>query len=138
MGTRSTTHIFDGKISEENHLVSIYKQYDGYISGYGADLSEFLNKMNLVNGYDSTQETGGFANGMGCLSAQLITHFKEGIGGYYITNKNDNQEYDYYIYRDDDKLKIKVIHCDEELFDGTVLDFAQYVIDDANKNLTQS
>lgn len=133
MGTRSTTHIYNGAISDENHLVSIYKQFDGYISGYGADLSEFLNKMKFVNGYDSTQENGGFANGMGCLCAQLIKHFKKGIGGYYITNKNDNQEYDYYIYRDDDNLKIKVIHCDEDLFDGLVYDFAQYVVDNKNK-----
>ena len=128
MGTRSTTHIYNGNISTENHLVSIYKQYDGYISSYGIDLSDFLNKMKLVNGYDSTQENGGFANGMGCLAAQLIKHFKVGIGGYYITNKTNSQEYDYYIYNEGGALRIKVIYDNRELFDGTVLDFSQYVI----------
>lgn len=132
MGTHSTTHIYNGNISKENHLVSIYKQYDGYISVYGADLSDFLNKMKLVNGYDSTQDNGGFANGMGCLSAQLIKHFKDGIGGYYITNVNDSQEYDYHIYDDGVTICIKVIHDDKELFNGSVLDFSQYVIDNAN------
>lgn len=133
MGTRSTTHIYDGIISDETHLVSAYKQYDGYLSGYGKDLLEFLQSKTLVNGYNSTQENGGFANGMGCLAAQLIQHFKKGIGGYYITSKNDFQEYNYYIYSNGNELNIKVMSSDMiTSFDGTVIEFAQYISNDAS------
>lgn len=127
MGTRSTTHIYDGIISNETHLVSAYKQYDGYLSGYGKDLLEFLLSKSLVNGYNSTQENNQYANGMGCLSAQLIQHFKTGIGGYYITNKADTQEYDYHVYILENEVNIKVVENDLILFAGTLLEFGEYL-----------
>lgn len=58
MSTRSLTHIEEeGKI-----LVTFYRQFDG-ISG---------------------NDEGKIANGMGCLAAQVIKHFKDGVGGVYI------------------------------------------------------
>lgn len=128
MGTRGTTHIYDGIISTENHLVSIYIQFDTYISGYGKKLSKFLNSIKLTNGYTQSQEHGGYANGMGCLAAQLIGNFKKGVGGFYITNKSDSQEYDYHIYYTDTlEMYIKVIRHDNEIFDGTLFEFTQFV-----------
>lgn len=128
MGTRSTTHIFNGSINDNNHLVSIYKQFDGYIRGYGQDLYDFLSNIKLVNGYTAEHEKGGYANGMGCLSAQLIKHFKNGIGGYYITNKSDIQEYNYYIYSNSSIIMVKITDWDEkELFDGTVDELASFI-----------
>lgn len=127
MGTRSTTHIFNGIISEKNHLVSTYKQFDSYIKGYGQDLYDFLSNIQLVNGYSKEHENSGYANGMGCLSAQLIKHFKNGIGGYYITNKSDIQEYNYYIYTNDSIIMVKIIYDDEALFDGTIDELVKFI-----------
>lgn len=126
MGTRSTTHIYNGKINKKNHLVSIYRQFDGYLSGYGIDLINYLSSMTVVNGYNSSQENGQYANGMGCLSAQLIKHFKEGIGGCCITNSDDSQEYDYHVYTHNDKIHIKIVENDKLLFNGSLFEFDKF------------
>lgn len=126
MGTRSTTHIYDGGISAENHLVSIYTQFDGYLSGYGIKLVNYLSSMTIVYGYNSTQKNGHYANGMGCLSAQLIKHFKDGIGGYYITDSSNSQEYDYHIYSHDDKIHVKIFEYEVVIFDGNLFDFQEF------------
>ena len=100
MGTRSTVKFIEQvkdretKLTKEVTLVSIYQQYDGYASGVGLTLAEFLNEVKMVNGISSRDE-GKLANGIGCLSAQYIAHIKEGVGGVYITNPEDQQGYDY-------------------------------------------
>lgn len=104
MGTRSTTHIYD---ENRNHLVSIYRQYDGYPTGHGQELANFLNGKKLVNGFGDPNTTVE-ANGMGCLSAQFIAHFKTGIGNVYITTKDDRQEYNYFVELKDGELHLKV------------------------------
>ena len=40
MGTRSLTFVYD----EDTPLINMYRQYDGYPSGHGAELADFLNK----------------------------------------------------------------------------------------------
>ena len=74
MGTRSLTHIKSaGKKSPT--LVTIYKQFDGDPTGLGHDLSVFLKKVTLCNGY--TPDYSGYdeghesfyANGPPCLAA---------------------------------------------------------------------
>lgn len=95
MGTRSLTKVFDndGKL-----LVTIYRQMDGYPSGHGRELTKFLKDMVIVNGIGfKTPKLA--ANGMDCLAAQIIAHFKEGIGGIYIVRPGDHgQEYVYEVY----------------------------------------
>lgn len=106
MGTRSTTHIFglpeDSKTTADalkklSPLVSMYQQYDGYPSGHGTVLAEFLDGMTIVNGFgDGTPAKA--ANGPGCFAAQLVKYLKDGIGGLYITTAEDRQEFNYFIY----------------------------------------
>jgi hypothetical protein len=79
MGTRSLTVVLD---EEGGEILTLYRQHDGYPQGHGADLKEFLTGFSLVNGYSS--EPPRTANGMGCLSAQLIAYFKKGIGSFYL------------------------------------------------------
>ena len=93
MGTRSKTTIFD---ENGKPLLSFYRQMDGYFEDHGQDLQDFLSEMVVVNGY-GTNTPSKAANGMGCLAAQLIAHFKNGIGGIYICNHNDKQEFNYEI-----------------------------------------
>jgi hypothetical protein len=62
MGTRSLTFVYneDGK-----KILNMYRQFDGYPSGHGAELATFLNSATMVNGYagkDAPQ-----FNGMGCM-----------------------------------------------------------------------
>ena len=45
---------------------------------------------------------------MGCLAAQFIKEHKTDIGGLYMTNKDDSQEYDYEVRIVNDKIQISV------------------------------
>ena len=91
MGTRSTIKFYEGN----KPLLSIYTQYDGYISGVGHDLANFLKDIKVVNGYGSKDTIFNAANGMGCLAAQYLAKFKDKIGNVYITTPDDEQEYNY-------------------------------------------
>lgn len=118
MGTRSLTRVIETWNDEKTNklkkqtLVCMYRQFDGYPSGMGSDLAEFINGGKLVNGL-SLAETERVFNGMGCLAAQLVAHFKDGAGGYYLypTNvKHVWQEYEYEIIQhDNDPIQLKVI-----------------------------
>ena len=95
MGTRSLTFVYDedGKI-----IVSMYRQFDGYPSGHGKELAEFLEPITMVNGIGATDNK--IANGSGCLAAQLVAHFKDGPGGIYLeptTAVDCGQDYEYHI-----------------------------------------
>lgn len=69
-----------------------------------------------------------FFNGMGCLAAQIVAHFKENSGGYYIfpiDSKGCGQEYIYTVYNKDMKLFIKVEdYKGKILFDGSINEFS--------------
>lgn len=111
MGTRSLTHILE----DEQTLTTLYRQYDGYLSGHGKELAEFLKEIQIVNGYSG--DTSNLANGMGCLTAQLISHFKKGIGNIYVYPPNTKdcwEEYTYYVYLKEVTLENKLV--DKKLF----------------------
>lgn len=80
MGTRSLTIIKD---TEDKEIIIMYRQFDGYIGGHGAELFEFLENLVVVNGIGNRTPAKA-ANGMGCLAAQIVEHFKDGIGGIYL------------------------------------------------------
>ena len=100
MGTRSVTRFIEkvkdseGK-EQEQVLVSIYQQYDGYPDGVGLQIAEFLKDIEMVNGISSRDDGKKLANGLGCLSAQFIAEIKDSVGGVYITNPEDKQDYNY-------------------------------------------
>lgn len=105
MGTRSTIKFIrkenDGKLVP---LVGIYQQFDGYISGVGYDLAKWLKSKRLINGISSGQNTSEYANGFECLIAQFIRDFKEEVGGFYITDFEDIEEYNYQVIFDSEKF----------------------------------
>lgn len=110
MGTRSLTKVFSTYNDEKKNkqvteqLVNMYRQYDGYPSGHGTELVDFLNSGKVVNGFGGN-ETERVFNGAGCLAAQMIAHFKDGVGNIYlepISAKNCGQEYEYEVYVDYD------------------------------------
>lgn len=96
MGTRSLTRVFD----DDQQLINMYRQMDGYPKGHGKELFNFLDGLTLVNGFSLT-DPGRVANGAGDLAAQLVAHFKHGVGGIYLEPvgaQECGQEYEYHIH----------------------------------------
>ena len=122
MGTRSLTFVYDGN----KPMINMYRQFDGYPSGHGAELAEFLQPFQIINGIGGDQnKPGKFANGMGCLAAQMIAHFKNSVGGFYIHPVTDTdcwQDYEYHVYEN----KVIVKNPTEVIFSGTWNDFREF------------
>lgn len=103
MGTRSLTVVLD---TDGKEICVLYRQYDGYPTGHGAELKEFLQGFSIVNGLG----VGGpekIANGMGCLAAQIIANFKAEPGGFcvYPSGTRDcGEEYIYTAYIPDEAV----------------------------------
>lgn len=149
MSTRAlvkTFRSFKDKRKKNQEICTIYHHSDGYPDGLGMVLYEFLKDFWVVNGIRRSEEKP-FANGMGCLTAQLIAHLKDEPGNVSVaaTGTNDIwEEYVYEIYKDDQnpqeydsppsifhKLKMKVIEvCGEEkqeIYNGHISDFKKFV-----------
>ena len=119
MGTRSLTFVYDG----DKQIINMYRQFDGYPSGHGAELAEFLGSGEMVNGY-SDKDAKQF-NGMGCLAAQMIANFKNSVGGFYIHAVTDTdcwQDYEYHVYED----KVVVKNPTEVIFSGSWKEFLSF------------
>lgn len=61
----------------------MYRHMDGYPSGHGKELGDFLAPITLVDGLNNTQQKT-VANGMEGLAAQLVARFKTRIGDIYL------------------------------------------------------
>lgn len=96
MGTRSLTRVKD---ENGQTILTMYRQMDGYPEGHGAELVSFLEGMEITNGISlSGNQPEKSANGIECLAAQLVAHFKLGIGGFYLYPENaGDEEYNYVI-----------------------------------------
>ena len=113
MGTRSLTFVYEQYGDVQKPVVNMYRQFDGYPAGHGAELAEFLSGGRLVNGLDGIGKGLQF-NGMGCLSAQMVAHFKKESGGFYLhpTDVTDcGQDYEYHVFLKKDELYIEVYNC---------------------------
>ena len=99
MGTRSLTFVYEEK--SRTPIMCMYRQMDGYPSGHGKDLVDFLEPITIVNGIPFLNEPKSLANGAGCLAAQMVYHFKDGqVGGIYLLptgTKDAGQDYVYKI-----------------------------------------
>lgn len=99
MGTRSLTVVVDKSWDKEEEICVMYRQCDGYPSGHGEELRQFLRGMKIVNGINSTLRGTKFANGMGCLAAQMVAHFKKDReGGFYLHSSGKRGCGEEYIY----------------------------------------
>ena len=98
MGTRSLTRVIE-KYDDDSKktLTTMYRQYDGYPSGHGIELAEWLSEYNVVNGI-SLNDTRKIANGMDCLAAQMFAHFKDGPGNIYCMHPDAEDCGEEYIY----------------------------------------
>jgi len=78
--------------------IQIYNHYDGYPSGLGVTLADYLQGFTVVNGLSSGQ--GKVANGIGCLAAQTVKYLKDEPGQIYLykPGKRDWEDYEYFIW----------------------------------------
>ena len=119
MGTRSLTFVYDG----DQPVLNLYRQFDGYPSGHGSELAEFLGGFEVVNGYGEVKPK--IANGMGCLAGQMIANFKKTVGGFYIYALTDTdcfQDYEYHVYEN----RVVVKNPTEVIFEGDYQSFAEF------------
>ena len=125
MGTRSLTKV----IEDGQTLVNMYRQFDGYPSGHGLELFKFLENMRVVNGI-SGDEKRPVANGVGCLAAQLVAHFKKEPGGIYLHppgSTNCWQEYEYLIeVNETQAIQVTVTNPITKVFKGSVAAFGVF------------
>jgi len=125
MGTRSLTYVY----VENTPVICMYRQFDGYPSGHGVELAEFLTQIKMGDGFSGKPELFSFANGMGCLAAQMIVNFKKSPGGFYIypveLDQACWQEYEYHVY---DGIVI-VKNPTEVIFEGSYDEFMSFCYD---------
>jgi hypothetical protein len=127
MGTRSKTFIVEDNNQVEagdyTNCIAMYRQYDGYPDGHGLELAEFLQPFTIVNGI-RLGETRKIANGLSCLAAQMIAHFKEDAGEIYLSaNKYvDGLDYHYVIYENEKTLKMQCWNTGYKSYDGSIED----------------
>jgi hypothetical protein len=141
MGTRSLTIVYDER---QQPILNLYRQYDGYPSGHGAELARFLERGRLVNGLSGRDEP--VFNGMGCLAAQMVANFKQTAGGFYIHSVEERdcgQDYEYHVYPKGGLIHVRVVDrgCNmfgltmddrqESIYDGPVGRFEEFCEDRA-------
>jgi hypothetical protein len=140
MGTRSLTFVYD----EQEVVINMYRQYDGYPTGHGAELADFLGQFRMTSGIPVGRDKTGdrIANGMGCLAAQLVSHFKGSDAGqfylYPATAVDCGQDFEYHIYKDAEGLRVRITDrgCNmfgltmsdknDAIFDGTLVEFTEF------------
>lgn len=143
MGTRAITKVID---QDGGVLVRLYRQYDGYPDGHGAELAEFLADAVIVNGI-GLADTRKIFNGSGDVAARLVSFFKPNhaeIGGFYLVADDsweDGCDYVYEVHVKDVRRTVSSIDGPGEvnvlvrgysgpLFFGPVEAFAQWCKED--------
>lgn len=94
MGTPHLTIFVDRCVQ----VCVLYGQFDGHFRSHGQRLKEFLTPFYLVNGYGSEDSQNSAANGIGCLAAQAVAHFKTGIGHFLLKSSGANRNQEAYVY----------------------------------------
>lgn len=133
MGTRSLT-TFKSRGTE---IVVMYRQFDGYPEGHGLELAEFLAGSVMVNGL--RDDNAKVHNGMGCLAASVVAHFKTEPGGFYLYpagTRDRGEDYLYEVYGnkgDEPCITVTEAYGDRPaLFDGPA---SQFVAEYSNKEV---
>ena len=94
----------------------LYKHYDGFPERLGVTLASYLKGYDIRNGIPSKFQ-GPIANGIGCLSAQLVSYLKDEPGNVYLQPpRNINvEDYVYYIWvKEGSRIMISIFNYEEE------------------------
>jgi len=88
----------------------------GYPERLGVTLASYLKGYDISNGIPHGVQ-GPIANGIGCLSAQLVSYLKDGPGNVYLRlpGNIDMEDYVYYIWvKENEKIMISIFNYEEE------------------------
>ena len=122
----------------EDALVCIYRQYDGYPTSRGQEIKDILNdgKVEITNGIRGSQfkedenQTKIKHNGMGELAAWVLMQEKlqNPEGNVYlfpcIDEPDYGQEFEYHLYKDEKGgVRMQVYGYGSEMFHGNVKNF---------------
>ena len=119
MGTRSLTVFID---EGGNEICVLYRQFDGYFDGHGLDLANFLKGKEIVNGLAGDKSM--VFNGMGCLAASVVSHFKKEAGSFYLYPAGTRNVWEEYVYEvtgvegQEPRIKVGEIDCFASEFEG--------------------
>lgn len=123
MGTRSTTKFIDNN----EVLVTAYRQYDGYPTGHGKELAEFLSGIKRIG----WKGPAGTANGIFCLAAQFVARFKAEPGDIYLVPAWQEEEWNYEVTEGagetDWMLRVREEDAAEDYFYGTPQGFLDFL-----------
>lgn len=103
MSTRSITHIYEMQNLRPDKIVcSFFRHCDGYPSGHGQDLAEWLKDKALVNGIGDNFVVGRDFNRAGTMAVQLMAHIQALSGCEVIPtgSTTSDQEYTYHVKYD--------------------------------------
>jgi len=106
MGTRSTTKIYRKFKGYEELVLSLYKQYDGFVENWGKDIKDFFKEGKVCSGIPFDDSDTLYFNGVGDFALLLVKEFKTESGDLYATDSEDIQEYNYKIVFDEDSNKV--------------------------------
>jgi len=93
----------------------IYNHYDGQPEALGVTLAEYLQYFKIVNGLP--MRTDNIANGIDCLSAQLVSYLKDEPGNIYLRPPGNlgTEDYVYYIWvKEGSRIMISIFDYLEE------------------------
>jgi len=140
MGTKSLTTFLDEWDNEE--IVVMYRQYDGYPEVHGRDLFDYLSGKKIVNGIPRNEKVSQLANGMSCLAAQVVSHFKKEVGNFYLHKsgtRDIGEQYVYTVYYHNNELKVKVRNLyqndimDRIVFNGNLKEMEKWLDKESNR-----
>ena len=102
---------------------------DGYPDGHGQELKEFLSGKSICNGisFGTGEDNTKKFNGMGCLAASLVKHFKDGIGQFYLYShktkaRQCGAEYTYTVYKKNSAIYLRAydVYDKKVIYDGAI------------------
>lgn len=149
MPTPSFIRFWDGEVP----VVGISSMYDGYPSGKGLVLAQFLHATALTNGFpicldvdapnfgqDELPPTPAvrWGNGITHVAALFVAHLHENKGQsrlplrpepiYLEDPVNGGEEFDYEVGVQKESFHIKVVHRQREIFEGNVEELGRFCL----------
>jgi hypothetical protein len=98
----------------------------GYPEDHGKELATFLSGIRRISG----KGPAGAANGIQCLAAQAVAHFKTEPGGFYLVPFGQEEEWNYVVAENSNgDWTLRVMDCtgdkDIDYFFGTPQEFLE-------------
>jgi len=123
----SLTIFVDNDFNEAQPICAVYSPGDGYLSVHGKRLKAFLTGFQITNGLPGP-EGSKFANGCGCLAAQVIAHFKQVPGRIYMhpmpITQDAREAYHYIVTtKSEEPIWLTVDALGEQIYDGPLDSF---------------